>query len=500
MKNTYSIRKLIALLINKLWLLLVVTILFGAGAFVVSKFLISPRYESFTTMYVKNSSIAPEKETSVALNDLYASKSLASTYMTVLSSNAVMEQVGNHLTERHAIEDLEQIFRVKNKKISISSIKQCFSMTAVNETEVIKITANTTDPAISAEICNIMADIAPEFLIRVVGAGSVEIIDRAVPEKTPVSPNVPLVSLIGAIIGFSMAVFFVLLIDYFDDTIKDSDELSKRYNKAILGEVQTIELDNKSKNKSRSSSAHKIRSLLTDEGIPFSVVESYKTIRSNVVFTLGTSQKKVIAVSSANPGEGKSTTAANIAIALGQTGSSVLLIDADMRKPVLHKIFKLSNTEGLSTLIISASKEEDSVKKNVARGLDVLPSGPIPPNPSELLSSDRFKSIIDQFSKKYDYVIIDTPPVNVVSDAMVLKDSITGILMVLKYSSTTYEDLTSSMKQMQLVKANILGFVLNEIYYSHVSRYSYYRYYGKYGYSYGDRKKSVSTDNNDKEE
>jgi Capsular polysaccharide biosynthesis protein len=348
MKSTYSIRKLIALLVNKIWLLIVTTLIFGLGAFLVSRFLISPRYESFTTMYVKNSAVTTEKEASVALNDLYASKSLASTYMTVLSSDAVMKQVGNKLTEMYEMEGLEQIFTVKDDKISIASIKKCFSMTAVNETEVIKITANTLNPDVSADMCNIMAEIAPEFLIRVVGAGSVEIIDKAVPEKTPVSPNVKLISLIGAIIGLSFAVFLVLLFDYFDDTVKDTEELSQKFNKAILGEVQMIDVDRtKNKKKSKNASVFSARALLTDEGIPFNVVESYKTIRSNIVFTLGTSQKKVIAVSSANPGEGKSTTAANIAIALAQTGSSVLLIDADMRKPVQHKIFKMSNSEGL---------------------------------------------------------------------------------------------------------------------------------------------------------
>ena len=497
MKNTYSIRKILSLIINKIWLLITATVVFGVGAFLVSEFVITPRYESFTTMYVKNSAISTDPDASVALNDLYASKSLASTYMTVLSSNAVMEQVGTKLTELYDIDDLAMIFTVKNDKIRVSSIKRCFSMSAVNETEVIRITANTPNPEISADMCNILAQIAPDFLIRVVGAGSVEIIDSAVPDKSPVSPNVPLVSLIGAVIGFSMAVFFVLLLDYFDDTVKDTEELSERFKKAILGEVQMIDVDKakgKIKSKSKRTSTHEQRSLLTDEGIPFNVVESYKTIRSNIVFTLGTSQKKVIAVSSANPREGKSTTAANIAIALAQTGSSVLLIDADLRKPVQHKIFKLSNSDGLSTLIIQASKEEASIKKDVARGLDLLPSGPIPPNPSELLSSDRFKTLIEQFSRKYDFIIIDTPPVNVVSDAMVLKDSITGILLVLKYSYTTYEALSGSMKQMELVKANILGFVLNEIDYSRSSRYSYYKYYGKYGYSYGGKSKNQSSE------
>ena len=449
-------------------------------------------------MYVKNSAVSTEPNPDVDLNDLYVSKSLASTYITVLKSNAVMNEVGMKLTERHDIDELALIFRVRNNQISVSSIKKCFSMSTVDQTEVIRITANTLDPEISADMCNIMAEIAPDFLIRVVGAGSVEIIDTAVPETHPVSPNVPLATMIGVIIGCGLGVFTVLLIDYFDDTIKDTEDLSNRYGKSILGEIQTMEPE-KAKSIKRKDGRHqgtRKRLLLTDKGVPFNVIESYKTIRSNIIFTLGTSQNKVIAVSSPNPGEGKSTTAANIAIALAQNGSKVLLIDADMRKPIQHKIFKSGNMDGLSTLIIMKSAEEDAVKKDVASGLDMLPSGPIPPNPSELLASERFRTIIGQFSQKYDYVIIDTPPVNVVSDAMVIKDLISGILLVLKYSSTTHEDLSSSMKQMALVKANVLGFVLNESEYSRKSRYSYYKTYGRYGYGYGVKAEGETDDDN----
>ena len=395
MKNTYSIRNLIALLLSKIWLIVIVTLFFGLGAFSVSKFMISPRYESFTTMYVKNNAVTAEKEANVNLNDLYASKSLAGTYITVLKSNAVMEQIGVKLTDLYDIDDLALVFNVKNGKIPVSSIKRCFSMTAVDETEVIMITANTLNPEISADMCNIMAELAPDFLIRVVGAGSVEIIDTAKPQRDPVSPNVPLISLIGVIIGFSLAVFLILLLDYFDDTIKETEEISEKYKKAVLGEIQTMDFG---KNKNKTKKGHKTHSrsatLLCDANIPFNVVESYKTIRSNIMFTLGTSENKVIAVSSSNPGEGKSTTAANIAITLSQTGSSVLLIDADMRKPVQHKLFKSKNNDGLSTLIIMRSTKENAVKKDVVPGLDLLSSGPIPPNPSELLASDQFKNLV----------------------------------------------------------------------------------------------------------
>ena len=506
MKRTYSIRNLITLVLNKLWLIGIFTFVFGLGSFLVVRFLVHPRYESYITMYVKNNSVKEETEKDVDLNDLNASKSLAGTYITVLKTKAVMKQVSERLTTLYDVDDLALLFEIVDGKPSVPSVKRCFSMTALDGTEVIEITANTKNPDVSADMCNIMAEIAPEFLIRVVGAGSVEIIDTASPEKKPVSPNVPMVSLIGAVVGFVIALWIIIIVDVFDDTVKESEELSKRYKKAILGEVQTI-MEEKTKNSGTNNAQPRSISLLTDKGIPFNVVESYKSIRSNIMFTLGTTDKKIIAVSSPNPSEGKSTTAANIAIALAQTDNSVLLIDADLRKPVQHRIFRTRNTDGLSTLIIQKSTIETAVKKHVLNNLDLLTSGPIPPNPSELLSSERFKELFDELVSKYDYVVIDTPPVNVVSDALVIKDSISGILLVLKYAFTTHEDVAGCMKQIEMADIDMLGFVLNEVDNSrtaYYSKYKYkYKYYGGkgygYGYGYGSRPKTEESSEPDGE-
>ena len=226
--------------------------------------------------------------------------------------------------------------------------------------------------------------------------------------------------------------------------------------------------------------------MLIDKDIPFNVTESYKTIRANVLFTVADSDKRVIAVSSPNPGEGKSTSAANLAIALAQTGSNVLLIDADMRKPVMHRTFRVKNNDGLSVLIIKKSTIERSVIHDIVPNLDLLTSGPIPPNPSELLASDSFKGLVERFSRDYDYVIIDTPPINVVSDALVMKDAISGIMLVIRYAMTTYEELSSCMKQLDFAQVNMLGFVLNDVHHNHGSYYYNYKYkYKKYGYGYG---------------
>lgn len=484
MKNGYTLKSLFQLLFSKLWLIIVFMIVGGGLMFSISKFLMPLKYQSYTSMYVKNSNDTIITE-GVNLNDLNASKSLLSTYIAVLQDDAVIEKIGEELLKNHTADELSSVFSVDKEanKISVDSIRNCLTMAAVNETEVLKVTAITKNADISAELCNIIADIAPDFLIRVVGAGSVEAIGEAKPDYNPVSPNVLKFTLLGVLAGMIIAVLIILVLDFLDNTIKDSDELSKKYDKAIIGEIQSF-------SGSRSKTDEDERKTLLDKEFPFHIVESYKAMRTNIVFSLSTSEKKVLAVSSADPGEGKSTTSSNIAIALAQADHKVLLIDGDMRKPVQHKIFKIKNKNGLSSVISGMKTAEQSIQKSVAENLDLLTSGPKPPNPSELLASEQAEKLLNDMSEKYDYIIIDTPPVNVVSDAIGISKSVAGILLVLKYGRTTYDSIENAMKKLQLSEMNMLGFVINDIVGKrHGGSYYKYRYksgYSDYGYGYGN--------------
>ena len=257
--------------------------------------------------------------------------------------------------------------------------------------------------------------------------------------------------------------------------------LEKKYKKAIIGEIQEFAVERNDKSSKDNYSK------LTDKDIPFYIVERYKSIRTNVNFSLATSDKKIFAVSSANPSEGKSIISANIAIALAQGGNKALLIDADMRKAVQHKIFEIKNKKGLSTAISKMNKLDECIQKNVMENLDVMTSGPLPPNPSELLASENMLAILDELNKKYQIIIIDTPPVNVVTDAMELAKCVSGIVVVLRYGRTTTEDIEAVVKKMEFSKVNMLGFILNGIknkcsgrYYSKY-KYDYKRGYGYYG-------------------
>lgn len=159
--------------------------------------------------------------------------------------------------------------------------------------------------------------------------------------------------------------------------------------------------------------------VLLDDNVPFSVVEAYKMIRTNMMFVLSDSENKRVVISSALPNEGKTITAINLAIAFSQTGKKVLLIDADLRRPTVYQRLKINNNKGLSSILVGFCSLREAVR-NISPNFDVLTSGAIPPNPSELLGGNNMSLLLDGLKDYYDYIIIDTPPINMVSDALVL--------------------------------------------------------------------------------
>lgn len=482
MNNTYTIKDIVKLLMSKIWLILLFIILGGIAAFGMSKFMLPLMYESHITMYVQ--SYQGVSETASNVNNISNSKQLVNTYMEVLKDDAVMTSVGEILSKNFSNSTLSECFSLSNGKVSPASIRSTLNITSVVDTSAVKVSSVTRNPEVSAAVCNYLTLVAPKYVQQAVGVGSINTIDKAKVYTSPVAPKVMKNTVLGAAAAFLIIVLIIFLIDFFDNTVKETDKITKKYGKAIMGEIQQFSEARKHKGKPKSAQADG-RALITDQNIPFNVAESYKSIRTNVMFAMGTSDKKIVAISSPNPGDGKSTSAANIAIAFAQTNSKVLLIDADMRKPVQHRVFKVKNSEGLSTLIIKKSTPARSIKESVMKNLDLLPSGPTPPNPSELLASEQFASLLEQFAIMYDYIIIDTPPLNVVSDAMVMNESINGILLVFKHGQTTYDDIDNCMKQMELTHTNLIGFLMNEVAQKRYS--SYYSKYKDYGYGSADR-------------
>lgn len=192
--------------------------------------------------------------------------------------------------------------------------------------------------------------------------------------------------------------------------------------------------------------------------------EAFRTLRTNLQFTSPDKPVRSIVITSATPGEGKSTVAANLAVSFAQTGKKTLLVDADLRRPTIDKFFGLDSSYGLSNLFVAGSElnELDALVSSVDN-LFVLTSGPVPPNPAELLSSQRGKSLFKGFEEQYDIVLIDSPPVAAVSDSLILSTYAGGTLLVIRYGKVAKEVVRKSLTQLENVKANVLGAVLNQI-------------------------------------
>lgn len=210
--------------------------------------------------------------------------------------------------------------------------------------------------------------------------------------------------------------------------------------------------------------------------------EAYRVIRTGIQFAQAGKELQTIALTSCTPNEGKSTTIANLAVVLTQAGKSVLLIDCDMRNPTVHKNFNLSNKVGLSSCISMGTALSDAVQKTSIEGLYALTGGVIPPNPSELLGSEQMKNVLQRAKEQYDYVLIDTPPVMPVTDALIVGRFVDGMILVIASAEVKVEMARDVKNQLVNAGANILGVVLNKVRSEHHGYgYGYYYYYGNDG-------------------
>lgn len=203
--------------------------------------------------------------------------------------------------------------------------------------------------------------------------------------------------------------------------------------------------------------------------------ESYRTLRTNIQYSSFDKEYRAIVVTSSDPGEGKSTTAGNLALCLAQGDKKVILVDCDLRKPSIHKKFKISNIVGLSDVIVGKESLENAVHR-YNKNMTVLTSGKIPPNPSEMLSSKTMSKLIEHLKDEYDYVILDTPPVQAVTDSQILSTKVDGTILVVRADKTKKDGVQNAISLLKKVNANIIGTVLNGV---DTSRNKYYYYYGE---------------------
>lgn len=322
-------------------------------------------------------------------------------------------------------------------------------------------------------------------LTRLLKVNNISILDRAITPKNPIKPKLSLNILLALLLGLLGGIGLTFLIESMDITIKSPEDIERLgYN--ILGILPVIEESNtkKRKHKRRIKKEGESGVLTTFLDGKSTIAESLRSIRTNILFSSPEKEIKTILITSPSPQDGKTTVAVGLAIFMAQSGKRVLLIDTDMRRPRIHKIFNINSpTSGISSYIIGESSLEESIIKTGVEGLDIFPCGPIPPNPSELLLTEKFKEVISKCKTIYDRIIFDSPPITAVTDAVILSTVVDGVILVLSNNKTRKDTTKYSIKQLKEVGSLILGVIINQI--EGTSRdYYYYSYYYYYKYPY----------------
>ncbi len=302
---------------------------------------------------------------------------------------------------------------------------------------------------------------------------SIRVVDAAERPRNPVSPqrrtDLLLALIGGTLFGCGLAFF----LEYADSRLKSPQEVEAYLGLGHLGMLPVLPGNGE-------------QYPLLSNGVPANFAEAFRTLRTNVLFSTAKGGTRYLVVTSTGPREGKSMVSSNLAIALAQTGQRTLLIDADMRRPKVHDLFAFSQEPGLSNVIVGDTEPGEAIRQSPVPGLSVLVAGRIPPNPTELLGSPRFRELSASLGPLFDWVVIDTPPVMAVADATLVSHDATGVIFVVGAEMTSRHAARRALDQLRRANAPFLGAVLNKVdlvrdayYYAHYYRREYTQYYTK---------------------
>lgn len=303
--------------------------------------------------------------------------------------------------------------------------------------------------------------------------------DSAVAPGRPFKPDLSRNLLLALFVGFALAGALAFGLDYLDDTIKTPEDITRKLRIPFLGLVPSVRGD---------------KQPVLSGPVPHDFGEAYRALRTSLVFTSGGESTRIITCTSAQPLEGKTTTACNLAMVLAFGGSRVLLIDADMRRPGVHKALKINNTVGLSHLLVGQARVREAIQRTSDPNFCVMTAGRTPPNPSELLSSERMKQLIANLKQgPFDWVVIDTPPVLAVTDAVILTPLVDGVTFVLGAEMTRRRLAERAVQMLMVSRPRVVGAVLNRVNFDR-NKYYYSRYYGYQYKSYYGSSSSGATE------
>jgi non-specific protein-tyrosine kinase len=504
-----EIRHYAGLLRKWLWLIVAATLLAGLIAFIVSRNS-APVYQASATLMVNQ---AASPTAAAGYSDILSSERLARTYANLLTSWPVVDETARRLgvesqvlqrtTAVDPVRDtqllqihvegsnpemialaantLPQVFIEQNREMQLGRLLESKGslereMAGV-EADLVRAQAALDQATEGAERTRLEAElsqyrstysslVASYQQVKLAEAQAVNNIVIAEPAKvptTPIRPRTPANVMLAALIAALAATGAAFLFEYLDDTVKTADDVSRVAGLSTLGAIARLKETNGGPKPTLPSQMRAPES------------EAYRILRTNIQFAGVDQPVRTLLVTSAGPGEGKSTTAANLASVIAQTGQRVILVDTDLRRPTLHRIFNLPNHVGLTTALLSEGTV--SLQPTAIENLHVLTSGPIPPNPSELLGSQRMRTLVEGLCANADIVICDSPPVLAVTDAAVLGRQVDGVLLVVDAEQTREQALAGAVAELQKTGAKVLGVAINRLDSRTGGQYAYYHYY-----------------------
>ncbi|UCD90510.1 MAG: polysaccharide biosynthesis tyrosine autokinase [Desulfobacterales bacterium] len=320
-------------------------------------------------------------------------------------------------------------------------------------------------------------------LIEEMKTGNIRVIDKAEVPQAPVGPNKNRNLMLAVVLGLTLGMGLAFFLEYLDNTIKLPDEIKEQLKIPFLGPVPIFSPDGIPMN------GHK--DLVTIHDPKSTASEAYRSIRTGILYSSVDTAPQVIMMTSSGPLEGKTVSSSNMAVVMAKSESKVLLMDCDMRRPRVHKLFSIDREIGLSSILAGTSNIKGAIVPSPVKGLDILPVGPIPPNPSEILGSKRMRQFINALRKKYARIIIDSPPVSSITDAAVLARMVDSVMLVIRAGETPRPVIEYSLEQLKTVNANIMGAILNAVSVGWDSYYYYHYYYDYYGKDRERRKRNL---------
>lgn len=411
-----------------------------------------PIYQAQTTVVIAKSD-ETEVGTATTLNEINASQKLASTYSVIAKSELVLNQVINELELNTTASELSKNLTIK----------------PVDDTAVLGITVKYPTAEMSAVIANKIASVFSAEVARIYKIENVTQLSVAVEPESPANNTLKRDLILAVVISIFAVAGFAFLRFYLDDSVKHSDDVEKTIGMPVAGRVL------------KSDEKRKLSELVVEKSPKAIVSENIKSLRTNLQFTAVDKDLKTILITSTNASEGKSFISSNLAISFAQADKRVLIIDCDLRKGRLHRLFGVPNTNGLSNLLTNDLRYFGKyIQKTKIKNLDIITCGTYPPNPSELLASKKNKRLIDMLCDYYDIIIFDGAPVGGLADSVILSSFVDETLIVVKDGETAKGDLMVAKESLEKVGARIAGIVFNMV---NKKSSKYYNYY------YGDSAK-----------